>query len=185
MTVLSTPEDVANVALRRIGYTTPIGSLYEGSPQARAVLDIYAETVWALLRASDQEFSRKVATLALTGNTAPPGWSYEYLQPADCLRVRSLLPVGWVVVNPQPVRWDVGTSVVSGSQTTVIWSNVQNADLVYTTGLVTEPDWNSLFTEEVVVKLAQSLKPQPQPRDGQKSGDEEGSIIALNSDRDS
>lgn len=150
------PEDICNAALRRIGYPTPIGDLYEGSPASRAALDVYSEIVLARLRAGDHEFSRKVAVLTLSGNAAPLGWTYEYLYPADCVRVRGMPPV--TRPNPpMPLLWDVGTSVVSAAQTTVIWAALANASLVYTTNLVTESDWTPLFTEEIVQHLMLAL----------------------------
>lgn len=177
-------EMVVNVALRRIGYPIPIGSLYEGSPASRAALDVYAETVWTLLRAEDQEFSRKVAALTTTGNTAPLGWTTEFQYPADCLRVRTLSPTGGTSNNPLPIRWDVGTTLVSAVQTTVIWSSVSSGSLVYTTSSVTEDDWNSLFTELVVQKLAMSMMGLAPKADG-KEKSPIPATMQLASDRDS
>lgn len=105
--------DIVNRSLNLAGCEITIGDLQDGTREAQIALRHYTQTVWALLRAQDHEFSRKVATLALSGNTAPLGWSFEYVYPADCLKVRSVPPA--TRANPvAPVRWDVGTNIRSG-----------------------------------------------------------------------
>lgn len=182
-----TAENVVNTALRQIGYPIAIGSIYEGSPASKAALDVYAETVWALLRTQDQEFSRKVSALVATGNPAPLGWTSEYAYPPDCLRVRTLAPPGGTSNNPLPVRWDVGTNVISAIQTTVIWTNLSSGSLVYTTSAVTEFDWNAGFLETVVQGLATKLMRLVPSKEGGGTSEKNQIELSmqLNADRDS
>src|SRR5687768_489967 len=104
---ISTVSDVANLALKRIGYALRVGSLYEGSKAANHFLDIYGQTRDELLRQNDWHFAeRNVAATVL--KTAPAGgyfdtawdpatnppvpWGYSYTYPTDCLKVRALKP---------------------------------------------------------------------------------------------
>jgi hypothetical protein len=150
-----TQLQVINRSLTEIQQGSTITSLV-GVPGSYAAT-LYSGAVETLLRESDYEFSRMNVDLTLSGNAAPLGWLYEYLYPSDCIRLRQVAPATLNPFDPAPNRWDVGTSVVSGVQTTVIWTNAANAQAVYTTDNVTESDWDSIFTEAMVRYLGSQL----------------------------
>jgi len=175
------PADIINRALNLAGCEITIGDPQDGSRESQIALRQYTQTVWALLRASDHEFSRKAATLALSGNGAQFGWDFEYVYPADCLKVRMVVPNNGALNSPIPTRWDVGANVIGGVMATVIWTNTASASLVYTTSGVTEDFWNPLFTETVVQYLSASLAPLLSSKDehGQSKGGPDGYATAL------
>lgn len=190
---MTSSADIVNRSLNLAGCEITIGDLQEGTREAQIALRHYTQTVWALLRAQDHEFSRKIVALVVTGNAAPPGWTCEYGMPTDYLKVRSVIPVGYSANNPQAVRWNVGTNVIAGVQSTVLWTTVSPADLAYTSNAVTEDDWDGLFTETVVQYLSQSLAPLLMPKDVKAQQGKEGPIgyaqaariMQLDVDRDS
>lgn len=153
---------VANRALVEIARGNPLASgtvatNFDGTASGIYAATLYTGFVQQLLRTQDFEFSRKDVALALSGNTAPLGSTYEYLYPADCLRLRQVHPATWDETDPQPVNWDVGTALVSAVQTTVIWTDQATAWGCYTTLNVTEADWDPTFTEQMVRYLGSAL----------------------------
>jgi len=147
-----TQLQVVNRALTEISRGNPVVNLTSTADGIYAAT-LYQGAVELLLRDQDSEFSRKVATLNLSGGTAPLGWTYEYTYPADCVRIRQVLP-GTVDANdPQATRWDEGT--VGGVR--MIWTDALSAKLVYTTNAVTESEWDSMFAERMVRYLGSQL----------------------------
>ena len=114
----------------------------------------------------------------------PPPWAYEYLYPADCLRplwivpqfatgFASGIPITTAVTggvpqfwNGPPVRFKVGIDQIDpvsgkpaagGADTRVIWTNQEQAILVYIKR-VTDPNvMDDLFQEAWVAGLASRL----------------------------
>lgn len=105
---MTSPVDVANMALDNIGARFSINSLTPPSPPPNAdlVARHYQPTVDALLRSAHWNFARKQATLNIikarqgtpenpSGTTLPQPpvpWLYEYAYPTDCMKVRFLIP---------------------------------------------------------------------------------------------
>lgn len=183
---------VANRALVEIARAAPltggnVASNFDGSTNGIAAAIEYPGAVELLLRQQDFEFSRKVAALTLSGNVAPLGWTYEFLYPSDCMKIRQVVPATWLLNDPQSTRWDVGTSVVSAAQTTVIWTNAANAVLTYTTSNVTETNWDPAFTEEFVRYLGSilALPVAGRPDFAEKQLAIAGRLGGANSDKDS
>ena len=156
---MTTSLDIANRALIEIGQQQTLVSgsppTFDGSSSGITVGSLYAPAVQLLLRNQDWEFSRKTAALVLSGNPSPLyNFQYEYLYPSDCLKVRQVLPATWDAFDPQPSRWIVMDDVILGVQTRVILSTIANAEITYTTSLVTEDDWDAMFAETVVRYIA-------------------------------
>lgn len=122
---VSTPADVLNLTLRRIGYKLRVSNLYDGSEAATAALDIYAQTRDDLLRDGDWDFAQRNITMTLlkaapSGGYFPPNlwnetdyppwpWLYSYTYPSDCLKVRKVkaAPMFMVNMSPQPSNYSV------------------------------------------------------------------------------
>ena len=155
---------VVNSALEQIAAQTQITSLSDGSPAAKAASTVYAPTVWLLLRELDPDFASYTAALivAVTPPSYPP-WAYEYVWPTDCLRLRQIRPpasgTGSLVDanDPQPIRSQVAFDLVADVNTKVILTNQQNALAVYTSSTPTEVQWDSVFMDAVVRRLANPL----------------------------
>ena len=148
--------DIINRSLTEIAARQPISGsppTYDNSAAAVAAVQLYQPAVETLLRQQDFEFARTVAPLAVQAGTPPLGWAFQYTYPATCLRVRQIVPATFDPFDPQPVVWDVGT--VSGVR--VVWVNEASAQIGITTNAITENEWDSLFTEQMVRYLGSML----------------------------
>lgn len=179
---VSSPADVVNLSLRRMGYKLRVGSLFDGSKAANNALDIYAQTRDELMRQDDiAGFAKRTIQPALL-KSAPPGgyipgltpWDpllypqlpylFEYQYPDDCLKVRALKPVPIFIPNfdPQPNVWEIGNDNTFSTPPTsrkVIFCFVAQTALTYT-GQVTDPSlWEADFTEAMAATLARRLAP--------------------------
>lgn len=173
---VSSPADVVNLSLRRIGYNGRVGNLYDGSKAAKDALDIYAQTRDELLRQNDWGFAERNIVLTLlkaapaggyippvTWSTAYPPlpWLFEYVRPGDCLKIRAIKAVPLFLPNmdPQPVVFTEANDLVAPATGQVILCNVANAVLVYS-GQVTDPSsWEPDFVEAFAAALGRRLAP--------------------------
>lgn len=151
---------VANSALEQIASQSTITALNDGSTLAAQINVVYAPTVQLMLRELDPDFARYTAALVLSAAVTPVSpWGYEYLYPADCVRLRQVAPPsgGYDPLDPQPIRANVGFDIIATVNTRVILTNQINAIAVYTSSTVTEAQWDSAFTDTVVRRLANPL----------------------------
>lgn len=168
------PEALVNLALRRIGYPTPIGDMFEGSPASRVAVEIYGQTRDELMRGADWDFARQSAALTLQ-KTAPPNgygynvpwteayppvpWVYQYAYPSQCLMVRSVRPTPGIMAefDPQPNIFTLADDP-GPPPAKVVLTNLAGAVAVFT-GRVTNPTlWNHSFTEAIIAALATRLQ---------------------------
>lgn len=153
-------QQVVNSALEQIASQAQITSLTDNSPAANAAQVVYGPTVNLLLRELDPDFARFTAALVASGAATPvPPWAYEYLYPSDALRLRQVRPAvgSYDPSDPQPVRANVAFDLIATVPTKVILTNQVSALAVYTTSQVTEAQWDSVFTDAVIRRLANPL----------------------------
>jgi hypothetical protein len=178
---ITSPSDIVNLALVRIGYKKRVGSLYDGSKAASLALDIYAQTRDDLLRDGDWPFAERNGSLTLlksapalpggghgyippivwTSAYPPLPWLFEYDWPADCLKVRAVKPVSLFVPNfdPQPHLFSIANDNANSPAKRVILSNVESPICTYT-GQVTDPStWPQDFIEALAAALGRRLAP--------------------------
>ena len=153
--------DIVNEALQLIGDDGPpvtgVAPNFDSSTAGKAASKVYVSTVAAVARQFAWDFARQNAALSLSGNTAPFPWSYEYVYPSNAVQIWQLTPASLTDANdPQPVTWIVGNSVVSGTQTKVIWSNLATAQAIFN-GNPAESTWDALFRQTVVRLLGSTL----------------------------
>jgi|SRR6202167_2323494 len=169
MTVAS-PEEICNLALRRIAYPYPIGNIYEGSPAARVAVEIYGQTRDELLRSADWDFARQAVGLTLlktapvggygatpwTPTNPPPPWIYEYAYPVGCLLIRSVRPTPAVIpeFDPQPNVFVLGNDASLSVPTKVILTNLPYAQAVFTAQITDPTQWQVSFVEALIAALA-------------------------------
>lgn len=149
-------EDVTNMALKSIGYPSYIGSIYEGTKAARIALAIYGQTRDDCLRMRDWTFAMRFATLTTSGQTPPPPWLFEYLYPADCLRIRYVTPASpgtYPVLDPKPQLFSDFNDGRLSTPSKAILCNVTPAALIYTGQVTDTAVWDSNFVEVVVAAL--------------------------------
>lgn len=173
---VTSPEDVINLALVRIGYRGRVTNLYDGSTAANDALDIYAQTRDELLRQNDWGFAETTQVLTLLKSAPaayipplawdpalnpPPPWRFEYLYPSNCLKVRAVKSVPLFVPNfdPQPNVWSIANDNNNNLRRRVILCNVAAAILVFT-GQPTSPTlWDVDFIEALAAALGRRLAP--------------------------
>lgn len=159
-TVLTSPEDVCNAALARIGYKLRIGNMLEGSPASKLFLDIYGQTRDELLRANDWGFAEKITTGTITGS-APSPWAYQYTYPSDCLRLKQVFSPTYTsdTNNPKPQLFRIGSAGTGTASFEAIWSQTQTATLVYTSQVTNPSTWEPMFIEALIEALARRAAP--------------------------
>jgi hypothetical protein len=171
-TTITSPADIVNVALAKIGYKLRVNSLYEGSLPAQKTLDIYGQTRDEMLRVAQWPFAQRDLRGVLI-KAAPPGgyfggnvwsalypplpWLFEYVYPSDCILVRAVKPADVLVPNFSPQSHIF--TVANDSNQRVILSNVPEAVITYT-GQITNPtDMPPDFIEALSAALARRLAP--------------------------
>ncbi len=178
MTVtITSPEDIVNAALSRIGSMQRVGSLFEGSEPAKIALDIYGQTRDDLLRGGDWDFASSMVTLTLlksapaggyavtawNGITHPPlPWKYEYAYPSNALKIRSLrkTPAFLPDFDPQPVVFSTVDDNFYTAVVKVCVTNLSGPVQASITLQVTDPaNWDVSFVEAMIAALARRLAP--------------------------
>jgi hypothetical protein len=187
--------DITNRALQAIGTRSTIAAMTEGSNESNNAQLAYDATRQALIRAAPWNFASATAQLALLksapgttetplwpasgvwSNVYPqPGWSYQYAYPADCLRVRKVVPnysapqgmatplFPTTATSALPywdlpgMRFQVATDTdVSNNPYTCILANIDQAIGCYLRDITIEDLWDASFTEAMVVALAGRL----------------------------
>lgn len=155
---ITSPADVVNLALRRIGYQLRVGQLYDGSKASNNALDIYGQTRDALLREHDWGFAQQTIAAVASGQAAPAPWAVSYQYPTDCLKVRNLFQAAYAAdqSDPLPVLWEIAGNATVGR---VILTNEAAALLVYTQQVTDPARWDSLFVNAFADALGKQLAP--------------------------
>lgn len=175
---VTSPADVINNSLVRIGYKLRVANLYDGSEAASAALDIYAQTRDEVMRDGDWNFcERNINPTLLKSAPAngyfpptqwdpttypPPPWQFSFTYPTDCLKVRTLKaqPMFPLQMTPLPVLWAIVNDNGYTPTRRVIVCNIQNPVLVYA-GQVTDPSaWPPDFVESLSAALGRRLVPR-------------------------
>ena len=185
---MTTNIDIVNRALLQCGAREQIVSFTEGSVSANTANLLYQPTFEEIARSANWNCLRLQGSLTLlaaaqgtpenqTGTVLPippQPWLYEYLLPNDCLRVRYLVPTlltqnTSVVGFPNAVMpayrkkyeipYVVSTDIIAGNSTKVILTNLETAQIVYTTNQANPDFWDSQFQAAYVAMLAAYLIP--------------------------
>lgn len=159
---------VVNSSLQFIGSQVQITGFppTDNSPAAKAASVLYKPTVQLMLYEIEPDFARFTAALTPATATSPiPPWAFEYLYPADCVRLRQVRPPGSGtgsladINDPQPIRANVAFDNTPNVPvaTKVILTNQINALAVYTSSAPPEAMWDGAFTDAMVRRLANPL----------------------------
>jgi len=115
---------------------------------------LYGPCVAFVARQFEWDFSRAYAPLVESGNTPPDNWDFEYIYPASAVQVWQVKPPVLADENdPLPTTWARGNAQVSGVQTSVIWTDVEDAVAVFNNN-PTPLVWDPGFRQAVVRLLA-------------------------------
>lgn len=174
--VITSPADVVNLALERIGYKLRVANLYDGSEAASVALDLYGQTRDRLLRDGEWEFaSTTIAATLLKQAPTPPNyfdtpwdpvqhppmpWRFEYEYPTDCLKVRIMkVPVGYLFEpSPLPTLMAIANDKTYTPAKEVVLCNVPSALMVYTRQVTDPTTWPVDFTEAFAAELGAKMK---------------------------
>lgn len=177
---MTTDVDICNRALAEIGARVIIASLAEATPAAKNCNLLYNPMRQQILRAAPWAFARKTLAITpiglLTDNppASPYPWLAKYLYPADCLKVRYILPtptatavsgvpnVSDVGMNPYAMPSRNNRFLPAYDDTTlpakkVLLSNINNITLVYTVDVIDPTLFDALFQDALVMGLANKL----------------------------
>ncbi len=173
---VTSPADIVNISLGRIGYPRRVASLYDGSKAASAALDIYAQTRDAVLRMGNWNFAQSMENGTLL-KSAPAGgyfdapwdpatnpqmpWAYEYALPNNWLKTRAVRPQPGFLFDPAPTPTLFAEAFDNDLEPNqqVILTNVPNAIIVYTRRVTDPITWEADFIEGLAAALARRLAP--------------------------
>lgn len=169
--------DICNLALAHLGDVAQVTSIAppDGSVQAALCARFYPLARDSLTEMYSWGFATKRALLALSAITTS-SWQYTYILPADAISPQVVIPSdatddwsapvgapgtwpsfgaqpGMGVYVPQPYRLGVDTA----TRQRLLYTNVQNAMLVYV-GIVEDPtEFSPLFVDTLALHLASML----------------------------
>ena len=153
-----TSNDIVNQALQMMGNNAPTvtgnAPTFDTSPAGKAAALLYAPCVAYVARQFEWDFARTTVALTPSGNAAPAPWTQEYLYPPAAVQIWQLKPATLADPNdPLPTNWVRGNVLVTGTQTSVIWTDVASAVAIYNDN--PGPNvWDPGFREAVVRLLA-------------------------------
>jgi hypothetical protein len=182
MTAPTSVEQIINMALDMAGYPEYIGNIYEGTKEARIALNLYGQTRDSLLADGNWEFAERNTQgillkqapntyLTTWSPTYPPQpWRFEYVYPADALKIRAVKSTVVFVPNfdPQPWPYSVDNDSSFSPPQRVILSQVPNALIVYTGRVVDPTTWDVLFLDEFIDELAKRMAPALKLLEGER-----------------
>lgn len=114
---------------------------------------LYNPCVQFVGRQFEWDFGRFTGALELSGNTAPDPWTVEYLYPEDAVQIWQVKPAVTDPNDPLPTTWVRGNTLVSSTQTAVIWTDIAAAVAVYNNNPMPTV-WDAGFRMAVVRLLA-------------------------------
>lgn len=154
MATVTTPAQVCNLALLRVGQRQLIDSLDENSLQARTCKALYATARDSALEACWWPFATRRANLPLTNSTRS-GWGYVYTAPADCLQARYIYSGSRTPSAANRIAFSLELNDTGNGR--IICTDQQAPELVYTAQLTTEALWPGLFVNAMAWRLAVEL----------------------------
>jgi|TARA_R110000803_G_scaffold50766_2_gene105232 hypothetical protein len=143
---MASAVDICNLALQRLG-SKSISSLTEDSTSGRACNRIYEHARDSELRAHPWSFARSRATLAAEATDPDFGYSKQYPLPSDCLRI---LPNDGSNTVSRQDDWQIEGRKILTDDTSPIY-------LVYIKQVTDENDFDSLFTELLISRIAMDI----------------------------
>jgi hypothetical protein len=139
--------EICNQALQRIGAQRIMDILDEESKGARVCLNVFEATVREVAAAGDWSCLKKRAVFARLLPAPAFEWAYQYQLPADFV---SLVTLNGVDYQGQPTdEWEI--------EGRVLLSDAEEAKATYIAYVEDTTQWDSLFTEAVVVLLASKI----------------------------
>lgn len=158
----STQLVICNKALSRLGYKHLIETMVENTDAARLCSLHYGGAIAATLRSFPWHWATRRGVLTNTVGTytlaTVTNWEYVYGVPTDSAMVRSIVnPFGRTVRHELRVPFELGRSETTGA--TVLFSNEDEVEILYTSTSVSETNYDPTFKEAVSWYLAAEIAP--------------------------
>lgn len=156
---MSSDLDMCNQALSHIG-KNQIQSFDQRGPEAEQCKIHFQPALEAALAAFDWNFARVIKTLPqLTGITPAWPFGFAFTYPADCVRIRRVVPLG--ARDPRDeIRYSVGRNPAGGNGR-VIYTVREAPTFIYTTSAVdlasVDQQFVELFSWHMATRLAMPL----------------------------
>lgn len=159
--VAGTPEQVAivNTAILRVGGKT-ITALTEPTPEGRAASQFYLPALDKVLRDLPWNFATRRVVLTDISATVLPAtnWAFTYTYPSDCVAAREIVVEGLRLPrNFERIPFEVATAPNGDAVEKVIYTDLEEAELIYTTRMQTEGYFDADFSDALSWKLASEL----------------------------
>lgn len=179
-----------NLCLSKLGSGVRVASLTENTSQRLALEAAYTPTVHAVLRTKQWNCAERRVVLDDLDATVPSSdvtalgtlpdlrsdWAYRYLYPSDCLELGEVCPEGSRRVQTG-ARFPFEIGVLWGSllDTRVIYTDLQDAEAIYTADISTHPTvWDPLFTQAaayaIATEIAFTMTGKPEMVDAMRRG---------------
>jgi hypothetical protein len=156
--VATTPTEVCNIALGRIGIRQPLTELAEDSAEAEMCSVFYEDARDAVLEVLPWKFATKRASLAALAEASGgerSGWEFVYTLPADCIAPREIYSGTRNPPADQRIPFDVEHNEDTGKS--VLLCDMEEAELIYTARIATVAIFTPLFIDCLAFKLAADL----------------------------
>jgi len=138
------------MALGQLG-SYRVEALTEATPQALACKLYYAHARDSVLRGYPWSFATARRTLALLTSEEDEKWEYVYGYPVDCLQALYIVNV----YGTEKLEFEVGYSSTAGTR--VIYTDTEEAILVYSARVEDPNNFDPLFVESLYLYLATLL----------------------------
>lgn len=143
--------DITNRALATIGTRSQITSMVDGSAEALYANLLYNDLRDFMLREGDYDFA--LVDIAAVPQAVPAlPWTFRYSYPTDAIRIRQLIPLGFIALDPMPIEWNL----LSIANVRYIVTTQAIVNILYTYP-APEDSWDAIFTESFVRLLASGL----------------------------
>jgi hypothetical protein len=140
---------ISKMALSHLGTGLEITDITDPTKEGRLCSLWYEPCRDKVLEDFAWPFATKYATLGLVQEDPNDDWDYEYRMPADCLAARRIVgAVGPMDPNPPPFDQ---SSDASGL---LIWTDVEDAVLVYTAQFTDAGLFSSAFADALAWRMA-------------------------------
>lgn len=139
---------IANMALFRLGQAQTIAALTEDSTAAQLLNAAYEPAAREVLRDVRPTIAQRTVALALIQEDPNDEWGYEYRWPLNCLTPLRIVDGDRTMATPVPF------AVAGDASGKVIWTDEEDAVLLYVIDLATDP---THYPSELASALAWKL----------------------------
>lgn len=149
---------ICNAALARIGHRPMIADLADNTNEARLASLFFGEAVSQMLREFHWPFATRRATLVVATGAEVTNWTYAYTLPTNVVAVQELVsPVGRMIRPDLRIPFEIGFDSTSG--VAKLFTDLVDAEAIYTTTQVSVNDFDPLFRDALSWKLAAEFAP--------------------------